>query len=311
MASITLKGMINLPLTVITLTNPPASLRGDLSKWMQEIATGVYVGNFNARIREKIWARVIENIGKGEATLSYSCRNEIGYRFDTWQTNRSVIDCDGIPLVLLPQKAEGRTSDDALAPGFSTASKYHKAVRFSSSGKNKATSNQSYVVIDLETSGLDYRKHAIIEIAAIKVENNSCLEYSVLVDPELKLPDDIVQLTGIDDDLLQREGKPLCEVLKQFNTFVEDLPLVGYNVKFDIQFLQAALKKCDLPILNNKSIDVQKYVKKEKPLLSRYTLQSALLAYDLKETVKHRALDDARMTYQLATKVNGFRDQVK
>ena len=64
-----------MPVTVITLKKSTPSLRGDLSKWMQEIATGVYIGNFNARIREQLWQRVIQNVGKGEATLSYSCRN--------------------------------------------------------------------------------------------------------------------------------------------------------------------------------------------------------------------------------------------
>lgn len=44
-----------MPLAVITIKNSPNSLRGDLTKWMQEIATGVYVGNFNSKIREELW----------------------------------------------------------------------------------------------------------------------------------------------------------------------------------------------------------------------------------------------------------------
>ena len=46
-------------MTVITISNAPMSLRGDLTKWMQEIATGVYIGNLNSRVREEIWERVI------------------------------------------------------------------------------------------------------------------------------------------------------------------------------------------------------------------------------------------------------------
>lgn len=60
-----------MPFTVITLTNVPPSLKGDLTKWMQEIATGVYIGQMNTRIRDELWKRVIENVGNGEATLSY------------------------------------------------------------------------------------------------------------------------------------------------------------------------------------------------------------------------------------------------
>lgn len=62
-----------MPLTVITLKNVPPSLRGDLTKWMQEIATGVYIGNFNSKIRDNLWKRVKEISGCGEVTLSFYC----------------------------------------------------------------------------------------------------------------------------------------------------------------------------------------------------------------------------------------------
>ena len=93
-----------MPFTVITLKNVPPSLRGDLTKWMQEISTGVYVGNFNSRVREYIWKRVCDSAETGEATISYSFRNEIGYNFETLNSGRTVIDCDGIPLVLVDRK---------------------------------------------------------------------------------------------------------------------------------------------------------------------------------------------------------------
>ena len=59
-----------MPMTVITLKSVPQSLRGDLTRWMQEIATGVYVGNFNSRIREYLWNRVKETMGHGEASIA-------------------------------------------------------------------------------------------------------------------------------------------------------------------------------------------------------------------------------------------------
>ncbi|MDN6836187.1 MAG: type I-E CRISPR-associated endoribonuclease Cas2e, partial [Lactococcus lactis] len=88
-----------MPFTVITLKKVPNSLRGDLTKWMQEIATGVYVGNFNTKVRSQLWERVIQSVGTGEATMSYVYRNEIGYQFETLNTQRQVADYDGIPLV--------------------------------------------------------------------------------------------------------------------------------------------------------------------------------------------------------------------
>ena len=68
-------------MTVITITNAPMSLRGDLTKWMQEIATGVYIGNLSSRVREELWERVIQSVGRGKATISYATNNELGYQF--------------------------------------------------------------------------------------------------------------------------------------------------------------------------------------------------------------------------------------
>lgn len=85
---------------VITLSKVPNSLRGDLTKWCQEIQTGIYVGNFSARIRDLLWNRINDNIGNGEATLVYNTNNEIGYQFKTTRKDRAVIDFDGIPFMI-------------------------------------------------------------------------------------------------------------------------------------------------------------------------------------------------------------------
>ena len=73
---------------------------------MQEIATGVYVGNFNVKVRENLWNRVKDSVKCGEATISFSYRNEIGYNFDTINAQREVKDFDGIPLIFLPKKLQ-------------------------------------------------------------------------------------------------------------------------------------------------------------------------------------------------------------
>lgn len=306
-ASITAKGVVDLPLTVITLKKTPASLRGDLTKWMQEIATGVYVGNFNTRVRAHLWQRVTENVGVGEATMSYSYRNEIGYRFETWQTDRHVIDYEGIPLVLIPLAEDERP---ALKKGFSRAAHHHQAKKHQTSRSN-AQIEPTYVVIDLETDGLDAAQNAIIEIGAVKVGPEGTQTFSALLAHDGQLPKQIEQLTGIDQTLLDTKGQPLGQVLTAFKAFIGECLLVGYNINFDLRFLQQACIKCQLTPLANKSIDLKTLVKKEKPLLDNYQLQTALQAYGVSEQVQHRALSDAQQTHQLASKVNKFRDQLK
>ena len=75
-------------MVVLVLTDCPPKVRGDLSKWLFEINTGVYVGNISARVRELLWNRICENIRQGQATMVYSAAGEhlrwvLSYHRDT------------------------------------------------------------------------------------------------------------------------------------------------------------------------------------------------------------------------------------
>lgn len=297
-----------MPLTVITIKKVPKSLRGDLTKWMQEIATGVYVGNFNSKVREELWKRVQENLEEGEATLSYHYRNEIGYKFQTINCQREPVDFDGIPLVLLKVGETEKEESPDLKLGFSKAAKYRKAEKFSTARKSP---KKNYVVIDIETDGLDENKNLIIEIGAIKEENSKIYEFSSLIKIGKKLPKTITDLTHIRDAYLEENGRSLKEVLEDLKNFIKDLPLVGYNVNFDIRFINKALDNLKMDRINNKSYDLLRYVKKEKKYLGDYSLETVIREYGINEKVPHRALEDSRLTYQLSKKVNKFQENLK
>ncbi|AWN61447.1 type I-E CRISPR-associated endoribonuclease Cas2e [Streptococcus sobrinus] len=293
-----------MPFTVITVKNAPPSLRGDLTKWMQEIATGVYVGNFNTKVREQLWNRVENSVGHGEATISYSFRNEIGYQFATINAQREVVDYDGIPLVLLPSQAKDVGKNVAL--GFSNAAKFRKIKRYTSSSQSHVQSTVPYAVIDIETDGLDENEHTIIEIAAVKVSGLQIEDFDYLIKYDKVLPKNIVSLTGISQELLNQNGKDIQVVLQEFLNFIGDFDLVGYGVGFDIKFINNELRKLGYPLLENKVHDLMKYVKNEKLFLDNYKLQTALKVYGIEGEVPHRALPDSRLIYQLSTKVNKF-----
>lgn len=296
-----------MPFTVITLKRSTPSLRGDLTKWMQEIATGVYIGNFNTRVREKLWSRVIETVGDGEATMSFAYRNEIGYQFVTWNTRRENIDCDGIPLVLLP--VEQKESKKVLT-GFSNAAKFRNARKFSGIKPAAKTSALPYVVLDIETDGLDENVNTIIELGAVKVDGETRNEFHRLIRCEQSLPASITELTGITESMLMEEGVFLDDALDDLLNFIGDDILVGYRVDFDIRFINKALEKFNRPKLTNLQHDLMRYVKKEKMFLKDYKLKTALAAYGILEEVPHRALKDARLIARLASKVNKFRDYI-
>ena len=297
-----------MPLTVITIKKVPKSLRGDLTKWMQEIATGVYVGNFNSKVREELWKRVQENLEEGEATLSYHYRNEIGYKFQTINCQREPIYFDGIPLVLIKAEEIEKEKGPDLKLGFSKAAKYRKAEKFSSA---KTSPKKNYVVIDIETDGLDENQNSIVEIGAIKEENSKIYEFSSLIKIGKKLPKTITDLTGIKDADLEKNGQPLKNVLEEFKNFIKDLPLVGYNINFDIRFINKALDSLEMDRISNKNYDLLRYVKKEKKYLADYSLETVIKEYGINKKVPHRALEDSRLTYQLSKQVNKFQENLK
>lgn len=294
-----------MPLTVITLSKVPNSLKGDLTKWMQEISTGVYIGNFNVKVREELWKRVVENVSSGEATMTYATRNELGYKFQTFNSNRVPIDYDGLQLVMIPNKDKSQ-SETITKTGYSDASKYRKARKFIG-GRSNNNRVKPYVIIDIETDGLSPKKHQIIEIAAMKVLGNKNMYFSSIVAYEGNLPNEVTELTGITNELLITEGRPLEIVLKEFKDFIGDYELVGYNINFDIRFLNQHLASQELQQLTNKVFDLMQVVKKEKMFLKNYKLETVLKDYGISDNVPHRALEDVKLIGKLAGKVNGFR----
>lgn len=291
-----------MPLTVITIKNVPQSLRGDLTKWMQEIATGVYVGNFNVKVRENLWNRVKDSVKCGEATISFSYRNEIGYNFDTINARREVKDFDGIPLIFLPNEKNDKENSYKL--GFSNVAKYKRIKKYSHNLNKKK--QKSYVVVDIETDGLNEYENSIIEIGAIKVENSNIYEFNHLIKIPKTLSKNIINLTGITQELINNEGKSMDIVLNEFLKFIGNLDIVGYNVDFDIRFINSELKKLGIEKLKNNVYDLMKYVKNEKLFLDNYKLQTVLQAYGIDEKIPHRALLDSKIIYKLSTKVNKF-----
>lgn len=272
---------------------------------MQEIATGVYVGNFNVKIREELWKRVLNSVGVGEATLSYSTRNEIGYEFKTHNTETAVLDCEGIPLVMKKFIDEDNTEKKF---GFSKASKMHKSRKFQGTEKkpvSKKAKVKTLIFLDIETNGLNENEDDIIEIGGVKVVGEKLEIFQNLIKTKGKIPHEITKLTGITTEDLDN-GNELKEVLKSFLEFIEESIIIGYNVNFDIKFINKNLENLGLSRITNKIYDLMDFVKKDNQFLEDYKLQTALQGYGIKKTVPHRALEDAKLCYELSTKVNKF-----
>ena len=152
---------------------------------------------------------------------------------------------------------------------------------------------QTLVALDLETTGLDPDRDAIIEIGAVKFKGGRVeAEFGQLVNPGRKLTPFITKLTGISDAMLANQPR-LPMVLPKLEAFVGDAVIIGHNVGFDLSFLRAKGA-----VRHNLAADTYALASVLLPSVGRYNLGA--LARSLGITIPgnqaHRALDDCRVT---------------
>ena len=164
--------------------------------------------------------------------------------------------------------------------------------------------NSGVTVFDLETTGLSPSYgDRITEIGAIKlVGNKLCGVFQTLVNPGRKIPDKIVEITGITNEMVA--DKPtIGQVLPLFVDFIGDDILAAHNAKFDASFLRYELKECGI----NKNFDTYCTLlnsRKEIKTSANFKLATLKNHFNLKPMgAMHRALSDAYVTAQLYLKL--------
>jgi DNA polymerase-3 subunit epsilon/ATP-dependent DNA helicase DinG len=150
----------------------------------------------------------------------------------------------------------------------------------------------SIVALDIETTGLDSERDAIIEIGAVRFNGKRIEdEFSTLINPGRHIPEFITGLTGIDDPMV-RQAPRLRDVIEELEAFVGESPVLGHNVRFDVGFLQKS------EILHfNEIIDTYELAAVLMPTASRYNLGALGQQLGIPLPATHRALDDARVTH--------------
>ena len=161
----------------------------------------------------------------------------------------------------------------------------------------------SFISVDIETTGLSPVKDKIIEIGALKVVEGKVIEeFDILIDPRVELPERIVELTGISQDMLT--GRPTIEeVLPKFLEFAKDLPLLGHNIVFDYSFLKTAAAKQKL-VFERKGIDTLQIARTLLSDLESKSLEALCQYYGIVNKKHHRAFEDAKATMMLYEKLS-------
>lgn len=159
----------------------------------------------------------------------------------------------------------------------------------------------TYVSIDLETTGLNPKRDRIIEIGAIRVEQGEITEeFSTFVNPGRKLEERITELTGIRDEDLT-EAPELDEVFPKLLEFMGDLPLLGHSILFDYSFLKKAAVDRKLTF-ERSAVDTLQIARKYLPDLPHRNLEYLCRYYEIPHHA-HRALEDAKATDRLFRKL--------
>lgn len=261
----------------------------------------MYVGNVNARVRELIWKRVCENIKNGQATLVFPANNEQHMDFYVHNTNWQPIDLDGIKLMKHPKNIYEQ--GEMLKSGFSNAAKRRMGLKKNARRVEKA--DNDFVIIDIKTTGLSVENDEILEIGAIRIVNGKTVEeYERLIAVKTEIAQNISELTGITQEQVKENGKPINEVLPSFMDFVKGSEVAGYNVNFDHDFLLAECSRQGIDITKIKFTDVMTIVKSKLKGMRSYNLESVAKRLGITTKQQHRALSDCYLLYQVYCKLN-------
>ena len=166
----------------------------------------------------------------------------------------------------------------------------------------------SYIALDLETTGLHPKNDRITEIAALKVIDGKITDRFVqLVNPGRKLDERIVELTGITDEMLA-DAPFIEEIMPKLIEFAEDFPLLGHNIRFDYSFLkQWAVNHKRTLSLN--AYDTLKIARKCLPAEQSKKLEDLCEYFGVSRENAHRALDDVIETKQIFEKLLTLMDE--
>lgn len=157
---------------------------------------------------------------------------------------------------------------------------------------------REYICLDLEMTGLDPKNERIIEIGAVKIVDGSAVDsFQAFANPNRKLKEEISAITGISDEMLT-DAKSDWEIVKDFIAFSKDCPLVGHHMITDVAFLKQCVAN-HKETLQVRGVDTLYLARKFLPTEIPKTLTSLAAYMEIPYVHGHRALEDAKMTFQI------------
>jgi DNA polymerase-3 subunit epsilon len=157
----------------------------------------------------------------------------------------------------------------------------------------------TFIVLDLETTGIGSGASSIMEIGAVRVSRGRVVdELSQLVNPGVRLPPYVAKLTGIDDRMLRQQPQ-IRDVWPRVAEFLGDSVIVAHNASFDLAFLDAAATWFDGAPLSNARLCSLRLARRVLPGLQRSGIDALAAEFGIPIADRHRALGDARITAEI------------
>ena len=157
----------------------------------------------------------------------------------------------------------------------------------------------TFVIIDLETTGLSPYKHSITEIAAVRFDGNQVVDtFQSLVNPERHIPTFITKLTGINNEMV--ENAPIIQdILPEFISFLGEDIFVAHNISFDLGFLNYARYNHLGCYFSNPTLCTRKLARHLVPEVPKRNLGFLCEHFGITNNRAHRALSDVHATTEL------------
>ncbi len=266
--------------------------------------------------------------------MSRGINVEIGLSFDVFKkTFQSFLDSDNMEPSIKKEITDflNEAIDDedkeerlrllysAALSGFDKEEIYTEKKRIREKGNSTILDLKDYVVIDTETTGLDYNSDSLIEVAGLKVKDGKVVAYfSELIKPayyticdedivdycvvdgqKVRYVDSfITSLTGITNRMLEN-ARSEKEVLSEFLNFIGENIVIGHNVNFDINFIYDAAELSLGQKFSNDFIDTLRVARKVLKNLKHHRLSDLAEYYNIPQMEAHRALGDCFTTIQV------------
>lgn len=158
-------------------------------------------------------------------------------------------------------------------------------------------SHRPLVFIDIETTGASAWTSRVLEIGALRVENNQVMKhYSQLVDPEETIPPFITNLTGIQERDI-RDKPTFYSVANDVKALFEDAIFVAHNVNFDYSFIKEEFRRLGVPF-NKDRLCTVRLSRALHPAQKSHRLDEVIRVHGYKVANRHRAFDDAEILHR-------------